>query len=183
MNVSLLMKDSSYGDCQKETMLDFILSWTLRRASSAYANEKTILYNYCREILFRLLDIKEYDNIEVCSVETLKQWEHIDLHTNIELSINGKPEWHAILIENKIYTPTHDDQLKRYRQIFDEAYKDGNFCLHYVLITCHESPSEQLRHDCSENGFICLPILDLFPNDRGKDSESDIFNEFWLREW
>ena len=64
------MKDSSYGDCQKETMLDFILSWTLRRASSAYANEKTILYNYCREILFRLLDIKEYDNIEVCSVET-----------------------------------------------------------------------------------------------------------------
>ena len=144
MNVSLLMKDSSYGDCQKETMLDFILSWTLRRASSAYANEKTILYNYCREILFRLLDIKEYDNIEVCSVETWKQWEHIDLHTNIELSINGKPEWHAILIENKIYTPTHDDQLKRYRQIFDEAYKDGNFCLHYVLITCHESPSEQL---------------------------------------
>ena len=100
MNVSLLMKDSSYGDCQKETMLDFILSWTLRRASSAYANEKTILYNYCREILFRLLDIKEYDNIEVCSVETWKQWEHIDLHTNIELSINGKPEWHAILIEN-----------------------------------------------------------------------------------
>ena len=177
MNVSLLMKDSSYGDCQKETMLDFILSWTLRRASSAYANEKTILYNYCREILFRLL------NIEVCSVETWKQWEHIDLHTNIELSINGKPEWHAILIENKIYTPTHDDQLKRYRQIFDEAYKDGNFCLHYVLITCHESPSEQLRHDCSENGFICFPILDLFPNDRGKDSESDIFNEFWLREW
>ena len=142
MNVSLLMKDSSYGDCQKETMLDFILSWTLRRASSAYANEKTILYNYCREILFRLLDIKEYDNIEVCSVETWKQWEHIDLHTNIELSINGKPEWHAILIENKIYTPTHDDQLKRYRQIFDEAYKDGNFCLHYVLITCNESPSE-----------------------------------------
>ena len=41
MNVSLLMKDSSYGDCQKETMLDFILSWTLRRASSAYANEQS----------------------------------------------------------------------------------------------------------------------------------------------
>ena len=27
--VSLLMKDSSEGDSQKETMIDFILSWTL----------------------------------------------------------------------------------------------------------------------------------------------------------
>lgn len=69
MNVSLLMKDSSYGDCQKETMLDFILSWTLRRASSAYANEKTILYNYCREILFRLLDIKEYETLKFAALK------------------------------------------------------------------------------------------------------------------
>ena len=30
--VSLLMKDSSEGDSQKETMIDFILSWTLRRS-------------------------------------------------------------------------------------------------------------------------------------------------------
>lgn len=74
MNVSLLMKDSSYGDCQKENNAGFILSWTLRRVFCVY-NEKTILYNYCREILFRLLDIKEYDNIEVCSVETWKTME------------------------------------------------------------------------------------------------------------
>mgnify|MGYP003178883538 CR=1 FL=1 len=32
--VSLLMKDSSEGDSQKETMIDFILSWTLRRCNN-----------------------------------------------------------------------------------------------------------------------------------------------------
>ena len=30
------MKDSSEGDSQKETMIDFILSWTLRRSTQQY---------------------------------------------------------------------------------------------------------------------------------------------------
>lgn len=124
MNVSLLMKDSSYEIARKKqcwiySFMDFatrLLRMLMRKQSYTI-----IAGNFISPVRH-----KEYDNIEVCSVETWKQWEHIDLHTNIELSINGKPEWHAILIENKIYTPTHDDQLKRYRQIFDEAYKDGN---------------------------------------------------------
>ena len=49
--VSLLMKDSSEGDSQKETMIDFILSWTLRRSIQQYSEEKPILYQYCRKIL------------------------------------------------------------------------------------------------------------------------------------
>ena len=145
--VSLLMKDSSEGDSQRETMIDFILSWTLRRSMQQYSKEKPILYQYCRKILGKLINIAMTDDVQVISVETWKQWEYIDLHTNIKLSINGKPEWHAILIENKIYTPTHDDQLKRYRQIFDEAYKDGNFCKNNLLLTLHDSPTEKLRHD------------------------------------
>ena len=36
--VSLLMKDSSEGDSQKETMIDFILSWTLRRSIQQYSD-------------------------------------------------------------------------------------------------------------------------------------------------
>ena len=55
--------------------------------------------------------------------------------------------------------------------------------LHYILIICHESPSDKLRQDCKKNEFRCIPILDLFSNDRGIDTKSDIFNEFWLREW
>lgn len=40
--VSLLMKDSSEGDSQKETMIDFILSWTLRRSMQQYSKEKLL---------------------------------------------------------------------------------------------------------------------------------------------
>ena len=55
-----------------------------------YANEDTLLYKYCRKILFHLLDIEEYDNIEVISVETWKQWYHIDLHATLDYELMGK---------------------------------------------------------------------------------------------
>ena len=35
------MKDSSEGDSQKETMIDFILSWTLRRSTQQYSEKDT----------------------------------------------------------------------------------------------------------------------------------------------
>lgn len=182
---SLLMADSSESDCQKETMLDFILSWTLRRAQVCYANEDTLLYKYCRKILFHLLGIEEYDNIEVISVETWKQWYHIDLHANIGLRINGEIEWHALLVENKIYSPIHDNQLKRYKEIFEETYRNGEFKdhLHFVLITCLETPTDNMQKECDDNNYMCVPILKLFPYDYGEDTKSDIFNEFWLRKW
>ncbi len=180
---SLLLSDPE-GRGNKEAMMSYILAWTLKRASSLYAQEDSILYGYCREILFKLLE-KQDDGQIVGSVETWLEWNKIDVHANVELKHDGVSEWHAILIESKVYTSTHDDQLERYRSIFYNAYKDGEFekNLHYVLITCHESPSDKLRQDCEKNEFRCIPILDLFSNDRGIDTKSDIFNEFWLREW
>lgn len=72
--VSLLMKDSSEGDSQKETMIDFILSWTLRRSIQQYSEEKPILYQYCRKIIGKLIGIEMTDDVQVTSVETWKQW-------------------------------------------------------------------------------------------------------------
>ena len=182
---SLLLSDSGKKG-KKEAMMSYVLAWTLKRSSSIYSYEKVVLYGYCREILFKLLERPDDKQTIVGSVETWLEWNNIDVHANIELKINGISQWHAVLIENKVYTPTHDNQLERYRLIFDEVYRDGEFKeenRHYVLITCKESPSEKLREDCLNSGFRCIPILDLFPNDRGKDSESDLFNEFWLRTW
>lgn len=97
--MSLLMSDSSTGDSNKETMLDFILSWTLRRAQSKFSNEKPVLYRYCREILFNLLEIDDFNGIEVESVETWKQWERIDLHANINLRMpDGSKQYHTLLV-------------------------------------------------------------------------------------
>ena len=80
--VSLLMKDSSEGDSQKETMIDFILSWTLRRSTQQYSEEKPILYQYCRKILGKLIGIEMTDDVQVTSVETWKQWKYINKNSS-----------------------------------------------------------------------------------------------------
>ena len=35
-----------------------------------------------------------------------------------------KEEFHAVLIENKAYTPTHHNQLARYKAIFDQVCEE-----------------------------------------------------------
>lgn len=183
---SLLMYDSSEKDGKIETMLDYVLSWTLRRAEQKYSNKNTLLYDYCKAILFKLLEIDSCDNIEIRSVETWKQWERIDLHANIELSIGDQTEWHAILIESKGYTRLHDNQLARCKDIFNEAYSTSpiKWNLHYALITCHEEEYrlDMYKKECCEHGFKLYSVSDL-QNTEAKDTESDIFNEFWLRSW
>lgn len=183
MQESLLMRDSSTGNGPSEAVLDFVLSWTLRRACIQYATEAPKLYEYCRKILFNLLEIDYDQTVKVLSVETWKQWNKIDLHANITLEdANGDRQHHALLIETKVYTGIHDDQLIRYKRIFEETYRDGDYQhRHYVLLTCRESsPSDAQR--CQEAGYRFLPILDLCRNDQ-EDTESDLFNEFWLRIW
>lgn len=183
MKPSLLMNESNGTGGHIEAMLDYVLSWTLRRAAAEYATEKAILYGYCRAILFKLLEIEKYAQITVKSVEAWKQWNRIDLHANIELEYDGgRTEHHAILIENKAYTSVHDNQLARYRQIFEETYDKAKFKLHYVLLTCFDNIPDRLQQECKKADFRCLPLGDLCPPEQ-EDSESDLFNEFWLREW
>lgn len=182
--VSLLMRDSSEEDSQKETMMDFILSWTLRRTMQQYSNEKPHLYQNCRYILGNLIGVEMTDNVQVVSVETWKQHKRIDLWVNVRLVRNGKEELHAVLIENKAYTSTHDDQLARYKTIFDQECDEyiPEAKRHYVLITALDEKPEALQNECDKNKYELHCLSDL--NDwKQPDTESDLFNEFWLRYW
>lgn len=181
---SLLMNDSSRTDKGKEAVFDQILSWTLRRAQIAYSDDDAILYKYCRMILFRILGINDYSDCDVFThVGIEREWENIDVIATVTLQrTDGSKENHVILIENKVYAPLGKNQLETYRPVFDKRFANGNIC-HYVVITCLEEPTEEMQASCDENGFRCIPILDLCPNDLRPDTESDIFNEFWLREW
>ena len=161
MNDFLLMKDSSEGDKGKEAMLDFVLSWTLRVASDAYPDKevKQTLHKACRRILFKLIfGLKRYEEIErkqcqVCSVQVWKQW-------NKEIILN--------------------------------TYKGGAYekHIHFWVITgfneeCRKDKFDKIKKECEANGWGCIPILDLQPNNipEKEKPDSDIFDEFWLKEW
>ena len=51
MELPKLMEDDTEKDGRPELVMDYIISWTLRRADFKCSIEKPILYGYCREIL------------------------------------------------------------------------------------------------------------------------------------
>ena len=45
--------------------------------------------------------------------------------------------------------------------------------------------TSKIKKECEANGWDCIPILDLQPNNilEEEKPDSDIFDEFWLKEW
>lgn len=191
-NLSLLMHDSSESDGKAEIVMDYVLSYSLRMAEDKYS-VKPKLNKACRKMLERLLD-KDLNGYAVTSVEVWKEWNRIDLVVDVIIQQNNDIEHHAILIENKYYTGLHDsldvdgakrNQLEVYKKKFDAHYMSDstNWQTHYKLITCIErNESSFCMYDIAPSfGFDVITFEELV--DKVKDTESDIFNEFWLRNW
>lgn len=190
-----LMWDNSDKDGHAETIIDYVISWCLRCTKYPFIKEiKPILYRYCKFMLCKLLDrLQEMDNIEIEDVRVWKQERYVDLWIEVDLKNADREEKHAILIENKYYSLVHDNQLKRYRDIFEEYYRDkgkyqpNNQYLHYALISClypNNPHYDFLKDAASKDGYTLYHLYDLTdPSLNYKESESDIFNELFIRGW
>ena len=184
------MLDSGSSD-KKEIVVDYFLSWTLRCASDEgleyYNNER--LSCYCRRILSVLLfdnpsKIKEY---RIKSVKTWKQWQQMDLCAEVILENKSSiEEKHALLMENKVYTRLHGNQLERYKTIFEEDYEGKEFKLHYVYFTCAEDFGED-EAICRKSGFQAYTMDDVYnkisENEELELTGNALFDEFWLSSW
>lgn len=189
-----LMWDETEKDGHAETIIDYVLSWCLRCGKYPFVKDnKPVLYQYCKYMLCKLLDrLQDMGNITIDDVRVWKQERYVDLWIEVELHVGDRKEYHAILIENKYYTGIHDNQLERYQQIFDEYYSDKpqyseKTNRHYVLITClysNDAYYTPLAKVAKEKGFDIYHLYDLADNSLNyKESESDIYNELFLREW
>lgn len=187
------MVDSTENDGHAEPIMDYIISWCLRWAMQDYANTKLILHNYCKRMLCILLKEENVANISFTDVKTWKQYYKIDLWVEAILLKNSIEEKHAILIENKYYTPLHltkdDDgqyknQLEVYRKKFDNYYNDqpNDWKTHYALITCIDRNDEKFSQyeEAYNYGYEIYSFYELLAG-HSEETESDIFNEFWLR--
>lgn len=192
-NYPFLMKDDSDTDGHAEAIMDYVISWTLRWAKDDYACTKPILHQNCKIILCKLLGIECDRAIKFKNIKIWKQSSRIDLWAEVELSYNNTIQNHAILIENKYYTKLHlakdtdgiyRNQLIVYKKRFDKHYKQivkVNYERHYVLITCCDrSDTHFINYIEAENhGYEILTYSEL-TDDLNEETESDIFNEFWL---
>lgn len=202
MKDSLLMRDSTEGDGKAEIVMDYVMSYSLRHAADKYLVEKPMLCRYCRYMLQKLIDVDITDKTKIISVKVWKEWQYMDLCVEVVIKERETKQTYAVLIENKCYSKLRKNQLVDYKKKFDEYYDNNKEILvpntnrSYKLVTCHdEEKSVQLYGfevnktlDEKGKGFEILPFYDLLPddyqhNDVYEETESDIFNEFWLRMW
>ena len=191
------MRDNSQNDGHAEPVMDYVISWCLRRADVICKDEKPILYSHCRFMLGKLLSIGNTDDVIFSNVKVWKQWKYIDLRVEVDVEQRGEITKYALLIENKYYTGLHDttdvdgvirNQLVVYKNRFDAHYdiqkdkKGEDWTKHYALITClereNDSKFEQYRI-AEEFDFNLFSFYELLENDI--QTESDLFNEFWYR--
>lgn len=184
IEIPKLMEDDSEKDGRPELVMDYIISWTLRRADVKCSIEKPILYRYCREIMAKLLDISLDNNILFEQVKVWKQEQDIDLWVELQINRNGICQQHAILIEDKFYSKLRFNQLENYKERFDAHYatQTDEWHRHYVLITRierNDSKFEEYYGKAPSLGYMLLSFYEIFGKNH-KECESDIFNEFWL---
>lgn len=176
----LLMLDSTNGDGKAEIVMDYIISYTLR---SSVNSEMPQFKEAARFILFKLLNINDIEQ-KIISVKVWKQWRQIDLTVEAILLENGAEKKYAILIEDKYYTAPHDNQLSRYKEIFD-SYYSAEFEKRYVLITAiyrEDKNFDKCYSNVTRDGFTIYSLNELIPANQEKTG-SDIFNQFWLADW
>lgn len=205
MEESLLMCDSTEGDGKAEIVMDYVMSWSLRHANKDYDN-MPILYQYCRYMLHALLRLDTpLEQIVFDKVEVWKEWQHMDLCVEVKLQNNGKDKYYALLVENKYYSPLHlkkdskgecRNQVDVYKEQFEKHYASisskKNWERRYALVSCFESDDSHIHmyDEAQKYGFKVFGFYDIVNEQfwdekigKYKDSESEIFNEFWLRRW
>ena len=192
MEKSLLMQDSWRSNHGYEAMLDFQMSWLMRLAAEKNV-EKKRLHQISNEVLLRLIGLLDTPNVVIERVEVWRQWEHIDVIAEVEVVVDGEKQHHLVVIEDKAYTMIHDNQLERYSETVN-AYYNGRhkkqYKIHCWVITFYDRDKNNkywnmLDCKCKDLEWGLLSFYEVIGWEDGEfeDTESDLFNEFWLREW
>lgn len=142
----------------------------------------------------RLIGLLETPNVDIKKVDIWRQWEQIDVTAEVEVVVNGQTQRHLVVLEDKAYTKIHDDQLNRYAEKVSEYYEGKSkqkFNIHYWVITFFDKSSNNwsiLERECDKAKWRLLSFYDVigWSEDKKEEfegTESDLFEEFWLKEW
>lgn len=185
------MQDSWRSNHGYEAMLDFQISWLLRLSAEKEVKHKR-LHKISKEVLLRLIEREGSTDVIISKVEIWRQWASIDITAEVDLIVDGQIERHLIVIEDKAYTLLHDNQLARYKNSIEDYYEGKHkpkFDIHYWVITFYEEGNgrwNSLQNECKEKGWRLLSFYDVIgwkEDEDFSDTGSDLFDEFWLREW
>ena len=115
-----MKKPNIFEIATKELSQDAFITWLLKWADDSCKNLDEDLHQCGKEFVSTLIK-KQNPNFSesINKVEAGRQWENIDVWAEV----NDK---YFIIIEDKINSSEHSDQLKRYKEIAEKWCQENN---------------------------------------------------------
>lgn len=101
-------KPNLFKFATKELSQDAFLAWFLSWAASAYREHNPKLHEAAVAFVRKLISVTDSSPVEIKTVKVRRQFENIDVWCEVN-------ESHIILIEDKVYSGQHSNQLVRYQ--------------------------------------------------------------------
>jgi hypothetical protein len=180
-----------------ETIQDFYLSWTIRCAMEEYKSVNYELNKYAKHIVFALVfgvnnkqidyEIKNYEEIKIINVKTIRQLGYIDLLAKITIEKESEVKTYILNIENKWYSNIREKQLgnsKINAKKYSDKLNTNVEIINLVIYRDYEIVKyEKTKQECINNDYKCLTIEDLkiYANIKnGKITNNALFDEYWF---
>jgi hypothetical protein len=151
-----------------ELSQDAILAYILQWADSKYKKTDSEMYSLGQRLLRMLIDSNE-EQVDIRDVEVGRQWKNIDVYVKVNGNI-------FLVIEDKINTTIHDNQLERYKKDAETKF-GGSWHVKLAYIKTGNEPSQIIKQVVN-NGYkpvLRKDLLTVLNQYRGK---SPIIKEF-----
>lgn len=164
------MKPNLFALATKELSQDAFIAWLLQWADPRCDEHNSALHLVAKSFLKELISLQGTPPSEINRVEAVRQWEHIDVWAEVNDS-------HLIIIEDKVGTGQHSNQLPRYRATGEKWCQERGCQLICVYIKTYSDSALNLEN-VQRQGFAVLnrrKFLDLLD---AHDIENDIYSDF-----
>jgi len=166
------MKPNLFSIATKELSQDAFITWLLQWADDSCFKENPALCTIGKEFIKKLISLKySFENIEIRNVNAGRQWANIDIWAEIN-------EEYVLIIEDKVNTTEHDNQLERYKTTVEKHYgKDIKIVFIYLKTGLECLDNIQKIKDKGWSYFSRKDFIDFLKN---HNSKSEIYSEFLL---
>lgn len=164
------MKPNLFSIATKELSQDAFITWLLQWADDKYLNENKVLCQIGKNFVNKLISLQYPQlNIDVKVVNAGRQWEHIDIWAEIN-------DDYLIIIEDKVNTNQHDNQLEIYKKTANEYYKNSRKIIFIYLKTGNDSLNT--INQIKELGWYYFSRKQFIDFLQKIKTESEIYNDF-----
>lgn len=164
------MKPNLFSIATKELSQDAFITWLLQWADDSFIKENSELCNAGKEFAKKLLSFKyKIETKNIKKVNAGRQWANIDIWAEVN-------DEYVIIIEDKVNTSEHDDQLERYKKTVEDEYgKDIKLVCIYLKTGLETMDNVQKIKDKDWNYISRKDFIDFL---KSQNPQSEIYSDY-----